>query len=497
MNKTLILTGWKHTDYAVAAALALRHYGNADLLGMSRRRLPECLEEVSGYLEIAILGVSLSGDAERLAKALKRLKETKVKVRWISGLDFPEWIGEDIRENLDSYISPSESVSCAVAEYFQLDDSALDALLDAKTHLGKKYQEFMRAAEYCYRNYQDEQAYPRVIRHLAAEDPESKWSESERRMIEHYRRYGHRELIGKSAAIAALQERINNIAPHEHARVLILGESGTGKETVAQQIHFKSKRGQDGEPFIAFNCACVTPNLLESRLLGHEKGAFTGATEARPGLFEVANGGTLFLDEIGELPLEAQGLLLRVLEEGRFQRLGENAREIEVDVRVIAATNRDLSEMVKSGKFRADLYHRLCVIQLRVPPLREHKEDIPQIAYHFRDQNGMGGRLTAAQVEALQSYDFPGNVRELNNLLERAYVLGISDYNELIREHKELNDALLPHENAEVPDNLEDAIRLHVRRVCEKYSNNITKAADALGVSRNTVRKYLEEKAAE
>ena len=492
MNKTLILTGWKHTDYAVAAALALRHYGNADLLGMSRRRLPECLEEVSGYSEIAILGVSLSGDAERLAKALKCLKETKVKVRWISGLDFPEWIGEDIRENLDSYISPSESVSCAVAEYFQLDDSALDALLDAKHPLGNKYQEFMRAAEYCYRNYQDEQAYPRVIRHLAAEDPESKWSESERRMIEHYRRYGHRELIGKSAAIAALQERINTIAPHEHARVLILGESGTGKETVAQQIHFKSKRGQDGEPFIAFNCANVSPNLLESRFLGHEKGAFTNAYEARPGLFEVANGGTLFLDEIGELPLEAQGILLRVLEEGRFQRVGGHAREIEVDVRVIAATNRDLALMVRSGRFRADLYYRLCVIQLRVPPLRERKEDIPRIAYAYRERNGMGGRLTSAQVEALQSYDFPGNVRELNNLLERAYVLGMNDYSELIREHKELNAALLPQEKAEVPDNLEEATRYHVKRVCEKYSNNITKAADALGVSRNTVRKYLE-----
>ena len=495
MNKTLILTGWQqHTDYAVAAALALRHYGNADILGMSIRRLPEFLDEVSGYSEIAILGVSLTGDAERLAAALKRLKKSKVKVRWISALDFPEWMGEDVRENLDSFISQSGSVTDAVAECFQLDDSALAVYLDAKHPLGKKYQEFMRAAEYCYRNYQDTQAYPRVIRHIAAADPESKWTESEHRMIEHYRRYGHRELIGKSDAIVDLRERINNIAPHEHARVLILGESGTGKETVAQLIHFKSKRGQDGEPLIAFNCACVTPNLLESRFLGYEKGAFTGATEARLGLFEVANGGTLFLDEIGELPLEAQGLLLRVLEEGRFQRLGENAREIEVDVRVIAATNRDLSEMVKSGKFRADLYHRLCVIQLRVPPLREHKEDIPPIAYHFRDQNGMSGRLTAAQVEALQAYDFPGNVRELNNLLERAYVLGIDDYSELIREHKELNAALLPQEKTEVPDDLEKAIRLHVRRVCEKYSNNITKAADALGVSRNTVRKYLEEK---
>ena len=492
MNNTLILTGWKYADYAVAAALALQHYGTADILGMSRRRLPEYLEEAGGYAEVAILGVSLSGDAERLAKALARLKAKNVKVLWISGLDFPEWMGDEVRTNLDSYVSPSGSVAVAAAEYYHLNSADLAAYLDEKKPLGMKYLEFMRAAEYCYRNYQDEQAYPRVIRHMAARDPESRWSESERRMVEHYRRYGHRELVGKSAAITGLQDSISRIAPHDHARVLILGESGTGKETVATLIHFKSARGKAGEPFVAFNCASVTPNLLESRFLGYEKGAFTGADEGRPGIFEVANGGTLFLDEIGELPLEAQGVLLRVLEEGRFQRLGGSAREVEVDVRVIAATNRDLPALVRDGKFRVDLYHRLCVVQLRVPPLREHKEDIPLIAYSYRDRNGMGGWLTAAQAEALQAYDFPGNVRELNNLLERAHVLGIDDYGKLVREHKELNAALQPQEKIAVPDNLEEATRLHVKRVCEKYAHNVTKAAEALGVSRNTVRKYLE-----
>ena len=492
MAKTLILTGRYHHDYAVAAALALRHYGEADILGMSKRRLPEFLETVSGYSEIAILGVSLAGDPERLAKALAHLKKGKVKVLWISGFDFPEWMGEEIRSNLKSYVSPSESVSVAVAEHFRLNHAELADYMNAKKPLGQKYQEFMDAAEYCYRNYQDEESYPQVIRHIAAKDAESKWSERERRIIEHFRRYGHRELIGNSAVNKKLQENINRIAPHEHARVLILGESGTGKETAAFQMHYKSRRGKEGEQFITFNCASVTPNLLESRFLGYEKGAFTGANEARPGVFEVANGGTLFLDEIGELPLEAQGILLRVLEEGRFQRLGENAKEIEVDVRVIAATNRDLAALVREGKFRSDLYHRLCVVQLRMPPLREHKEDIPSIAYSYRQRNHMGGWLSPDQVEALQSYDYPGNVRELNNLLERAYVLGIDDYWELIRDHKEFNSTLLPQETVEAPDDLEEATRLHVKRVCEKYSHNITKAADALGVSRNTVRKYLE-----
>ncbi len=492
MTKTLILTGWKYFDYAVAAALALRHYGTADILGMSRRRLPEFMEEVSGYSEIAILGVSLTGDAERLGKALAHLKAKKVIVRWISAIDFPEWIGDDVRSNLDSYVNTSGGIDFAVAEYFKMDCGKLSAYCDENQAIGKTYIEFIKAAEYCYRNYQDEQAYPRVIRHIAAEDAEDRWSESERRMIEHYRRYGHRELVGKSAAIVKLQEQINLIAPHEHTRVLILGESGTGKETVATHIHFKSARGKEGEPFIAFNCASVTPNLLESRFLGYEKGAFTDAKEARQGIFEAANGGTLFLDEIGELPLDAQGILLRVLEEGRFQRLGGNAREVEVDVRVIAATNRDLPSMVRDGKFRFDLYHRLCVVQLRVPPLREHKDDIPFIAYAYRERNNMGSWLTPAQVEALQSYDFPGNVRELNNLLERAYVLGIEDYTQLIREHKELNAALLPQDSMAIPDNLEEATRLHVKRVCEKFSHNISRAAEALGISRNTVRKYLE-----
>ena len=182
--------------------------------------------------------------------------------------------------------------------------------------------------------------------------------------------------------------------------------------------------------------------------------------------------------------------LLRVLEEGRFQRMGENAREVEVDVRVIAATNRDLPSMVREGKFRLDLFQRLSVIQLRVPALREHKEDIPLISYSYRERNKMGGRLTQPQIEALQSYDFPGNVRELYNLLERAYVLGVTDFRQLVREHRELNAALLSKEAVEVPDNLEEVTRLHVKRVVEKYNGNITKAAEALGTSRNTVRKY-------
>ncbi len=491
MNKTLILTGWKHPDYALAAALALRHFkGAADILGMSKRRLPEFLESAESYSEIVILGVSLTGDAERLGRVLAALKANRTRVLWLSGLDFPEWLGDDVRCNLESRISPSGRVSGAVAEYYKLNAGDFASFCDEKNPRGRKYIEFLEAAEYFYRNYRNEQAYPQVIRHIAGKDGEDKWTENEKLMIEHYRRYGNRELIGKSGLITGMREKINLIAEHDRVRVLILGESGTGKETVAVQIHNKSKRKD--EPFIAFNCASVNPQLLESAFRGYEKGTFTGANDRHVGIFEAANGGTLFLDEVGELPLEAQGLLLRILEEGRFRRMGESKAEITVDVRVIAATNRDLATMVRDGGFRLDLYQRLSVIQLRTPSLREHREDIPLIAYSYCDRNKMGGWLSKEQVEALQEYDFPGNVRELCNLLDRACVFGITDFKQLIREHRELNAALLPQDKIEVPDNLEEATRLHVRRVVGKYNGNITRAAEALGASRNTVRKYLE-----
>ncbi len=489
MGRTLILTGWGNKDYACGAALALRHYKQADILGVSKRRLPDFLENVSGYKEIAILGVSLTADAERLAAALKSLKERKVLVRWLSVYDFPEWMGKEIRDNLESSICGSDILE-AVSQTFNLPCSDIGRILRETDSLGRRYSIFLEAAMYYYRNFQDDQAYPRAIRHIAANDTESQWTDAERQMLEHYRKYGQRELVGQSKVIAYLHEQINKVARHPRARVLIFGESGTGKETIAQQIHFKSTK--KNEPFIAFNCASVTPNLLESRFLGYEKGAFTDATESRPGIFEAADGGTLFLDEISELPLEAQGILLRVLEGGRFHRLGNNAQETEVDVRVIAATNRELPARVREGKFREDLFQRLNVIQIQAPPLREHREDIPAIARSYRKINNMPGILTQTQNEALMDYDYPGNVRELNNLLERAEVMDISDYRQLIREHKEMNAGLARETGEIVPDNLEEATRLHIKRVCEKYKGNITKAAEALGASRNTVRKYLE-----
>lgn len=487
---TLILTGWGWEDYACAAAVALRHFKQADIRGMSTRRLPEFLNEISGYRHIVILGIGLSGNPELLLDAVKKQKAGGVGIRWISALGFPEYLPDELRTELDPFIREG-GITEAVSDCFQLPCDDLMPLIAADYSAPEVRQNklLLDAAMYVYRNYQDKKAYGNAIRHIALGDKESKWSEAEKVMTAHYIRFGNRELVGKSKLMAELQDRINHIAPHEHARVLILGESGTGKETVALQIHNKSPRRK--EPYIAFNCASVTPNLLESRFFGHEKGAFTGAVEMKRGIFELANGGTLFLDEIGELPLEAQGILLRVLEEGRFTRMA-GLTEIEVNVRLIAATNRDLAAMVRDGKFREDLFHRLNVVQIRVPSLREHKSDIEQIAngYWLRQHRQ---RLSAEQIEALMQYDYPGNVRELFNLLERASVLDEQDFARLLAEHKQMTYNLSHHMKEEVPDDLETATILHIKQVYEKYDHNLTQTAKALNAAKNTVRKYLEK----
>lgn len=487
---TLILTGWGWKDYAYAAALTLRHCGSADILGISTRRLPEFLNGVAGYKDIFILGVGLGGDPELLQKALEKLTRRNTSVHWISAIDFPENLPDSLREKLEIFVD-GDSVTEAVALYFKTSCPDLIAAIESDNppEEVKHYHRLLEAAMYVYRNYQDEKPYAEAIRHIACNDPETKWSDMEREMIDHYRRFGNRELVGKSEVMQNLLESINLIAPRDHARVLIYGESGTGKETVALQIHNKSPRRND--PYIAFNCASVTPNLLESRFFGHERGAFTGAMERKAGIFEQANGGTLFLDEIGELPLEAQGILLRVLEGGRFTRLG-GKDELEVDVRLITATNRNLAFMVREGKFREDLFHRLNVIQLRIPPLREHKCDIAAIAdgYWLKLHRR---RLAPEQIEALMQYDYPGNVRELFNLLERASVLEEMDFARLIADHKQMTEYLTQAQEPEMPDDLNTVIRRHIRHVYKKYDRNITRAAAALNVTRNTVRKYLEE----
>ncbi len=230
-------------------------------------------------------------------------------------------------------------------------------------------------------------------------------------------------LVGRSVPMRELFAVLARVAPSE-ATVLVEGETGTGKELVAGAIHARSRRA--ARPFVVFDCGAVAPGLIESALFGHEKGAYTGATSSQPGVFERADGGTVFLDELGELAPELQPKLLRVLEEGEVRRVG-GLDTIAVDVRVVCATHRDLERMVAEGRFREDLYYRLAVIRLRVPPLRERRDDIPLLAAHFARAIESAETLTPEMLETmfseLRDRDLPGNVRELRNLVERAIVL--------------------------------------------------------------------------
>lgn len=242
-----------------------------------------------------------------------------------------------------------------------------------------------------------------------------------------HKRFSYHNIIGQSKLMQEVYRYIEKVAP-SRATALLLGESGTGKELVARAIHEASPRQK--KPFIKVNCAALPENLLESELLGHEKGAFTGAMSTKKGRFELADGGTLFLDEIGELPLALQAKLLRVLQEKQFERLG-GTQTIEVDVRVIAATNKTLEDEVDNGQFRADLYYRLNVVPVNLPPLRERQEDIPILLDHFLKEsnknNEKHARLSKSVVDFLIDYDWPGNVRELQNLIERLVIMADQD----------------------------------------------------------------------
>ena len=253
------------------------------------------------------------------------------------------------------------------------------------------------------------------------------WLESENRRLAQDAELSH-SMVGESPAMAAVLRFIAKVAPTD-STVLITGESGTGKELVARAIHQNSPRA--ARPFVAINCAALAETLLESELFGHERGAFTGAVAQKKGRLEIAEGGSVFLDEVGELAPHLQAKLLRVLQEHAFERVG-GTRSIKVDARVITATNRDLKAMTKTGGFREDLFYRINVVSLAMPPLRDRREDVPLLARYFAQKYGercnrrVAG-ISAEAIDCLMNYEWPGNVRELENAIERAVVLGSSD----------------------------------------------------------------------
>ena len=302
---------------------------------------------------------------------------------------------------------------------------------------------------------------------------------------------GGQELVGEAAATVALKEMIAKVAPSE-TTVLIRGESGTGKELVARAIHATSARCHG--PFVAVNCAAIAENLLESELFGYRRGAFTGADSDREGLFEAARDGSLFLDEVGEAGLGVQAKLLRVLEERKMNRVGD-PREREVDVRIVAATNRPLEQAIAAGTFRQDLYYRLLVFPLDVPPLRERSGDIPQLAGHFLRALGRApGQLPASALKRLRGYGWPGNVRELRNVLERAHILAgdapIDDAHILL-EVGQMGAGPDSGDGGAGDLNLADNERRLIRAALDRAQGNKSQAAKLLGITRRTLYSRL------
>ena len=300
-------------------------------------------------------------------------------------------------------------------------------------------------------------------------------------------------MIGRSPAMERVFEIIRQVAPSK-ATVLIQGESGTGKEVAAKAIHSLSARSE--KPFIAVHCAALSAQLLESELFGHEKGAFTGAGERRVGRFEQASGGTLFLDEIGEIDATVQVKILRVLGEKTFERVGGN-QTLASDVRLIAATNRDLATMVAEGTFREDLYFRLNVVLLTMPPLREHREDIPLLTGAFlkemaKEHGKQQRSFSPEAMRSLEAYDWPGNIRQLRTAVEHAVVLGnretlgTPDLPSALRP-----SALLPPAGSEL--NLAHAEAIMIRKALAECGENRTRAAKKLGISRRTLHRHLSQ----
>lgn len=317
------------------------------------------------------------------------------------------------------------------------------------------------------------------------------WLHEENQRLQEEIRLDH-QMIGQSPAMRNVYSVLSKVAPAD-STVLIRGKSGTGKELAARALHLNSKRSE--KSFIAINCATLSEGLLESELFGHEKGAFTGAITQKRGKLEIANGGTLFLDEVGELSPTIQVKLLRVLQEREFERVG-GTQPIKVDVRVIAATNRNLEDAIKSGTFRQDLYYRLNVVSVAMPSLRERREDIPLLASYFvskfsqQCKKRIGGIAPEAR-QILQSYDWPGNVRELENAIERAVVLGSGN----MISPEDLPETILDHQSEPLPtryyEGVKHAKKQLIQKALQEADGNYTVAARSLGVHPNNLHRLI------
>jgi len=429
-------------------------------------------ELVCGYLKKQGFEVFVAPSAER---ALELFRQEPVELI-LTDQRMPNLSGLDLLKAAQA-LNPETSVIVMTA-YGNI-ESAVAAMqagaadyLAKPLHLEELRQKIQRIRERC---------------RLVEENRELREELKERHRIE--------GVIGESGQMLEVVSLVGRVAPSE-ATILIRGESGTGKELIAKAIHYASPRA--ARPLVRVNCAALPENLLESELFGHEKGAFTGAVAARKGRFELAEGGTLFLDEIGDLPLHLQAKLLRVLQEREFERVG-SSQTIKVNVRLLSATHRDLEALMRSGQFREDLYYRLNVVTILLPPLRERRQDLPALMEHFLKhfaaKNGKTIRgFSQAARQALLRYDYPGNVRELENLIERAVVLtrddvvGRGDLPLTLEESEERTE-----QETQLTAAVEGLERRMIKDALARADGIQTRAAEFLGITERALRYKLKK----
>ena len=426
-------------------------------------------ELIGGFLKKQGHGVLLAAGG---AEALARVRETQVDLV-LSDFKMPGMSGVDLLQGVKA-VNPE--IPFILMTAYGTVETAVQAMKDG-------------AADYLTKPLDLEELLLRIGRVSEQMRLQTAVRDLQAHLVERHRLEG---IIGESGRMQEVLALVKQVAPSD-ATVLIRGESGTGKELIARAIHFNSPRAKG--PLVSLNCAALPEHLLESELFGHEKGAFTGALGQRQGRFELADGGSIFLDEIGDLSPALQVKLLRVLQERRFERLG-GTRTVSVDVRIVAATHRDLEGAIKTGAFREDLYYRLNVVTIQIPPLRERREDIPPLLEHFlrtfaqKDKREVTG-LTAAARDALMRYDYPGNVRELENIVERAVLLTRGKVIDL----GDLPVALRPGERGpagpetrHLPDLLASIEQQAIRAALDRHGWVQTQAARELGISERVLR---------
>lgn len=511
---------------ACAAAAVLLKYPGSGIYISSCYHLARCLKSISRHEEVKtvhICGMGFKGSLVDLIEVLSVLKNNGVEVNWYSGNYWNIEIKPKISKYCNTYFKNRIAFDTqVVVNTLKLEkDERVPMLLELSdlsfkpSGLALELSDLVSAGMFRYFQFGDLDSFPTAIRKLSAQFP---LSPQDRNIIRRFKAAGQDEgLDGTSPAIRKIKSNLAKYGKLDTINVLILGETGVGKERVARLLHFASPRAE--EPFFCENCATLTSEgLINSKLFGHVKGAFTGAVHDTDGILDAADGGVLFLDEIGEMPLDTQAKLLRVMDKGTFIPVG-SVHEKKVDVRIIAATNCDLKAMVQQKKFRKDLFYRLIGFVIEVPPLRDRLEDIPRLAGSIRRElekkHDMSlPQLTPAQVDILSKYSWPGNVRQLYNVLQRAWVLdmmgdlaeNIADQNTHIDSHKLIDRSMegkagfhsrdltfSPEEPSDVVS-VADVVSEYVVKSLKAFSGNKTKAAKALDISVNTLNKKLSTK---